>query len=135
MRQKSKTRDLPPIFISAEDHETLSRLVGDIEGDGPVGLLQLELDRAIICEEGELPPLAIGLNRWLHYVDDRRPEARRVRIVLPQDADIDSGSISALSYVGSGLIGLTEGRSIEWPDQTGAVRKLTPILVEEPALA
>ena len=135
MRHTSRTRDLPTIFLSAEDHETLSRLVGDIEGDGPVGLLQLELDRAIICEEGELPPLAIGLNRWLHYVDDRRPEARRVRIVLPQDADIDSGSISALSYVGSGLIGLTEGRSIEWPDQTGAVRKLTPILVEEPALA
>lgn len=130
-KTKTKTQELPTIFLSAEDHDQLSRLVGDLEGEGPAGLLQYELDRAIVCEDGELPPLAIGLNRWLHYVDDKRPEARRVRIVLPKEADIDSGSVSVLSYVGSGLIGLTEGKAIDWPDQTGAIRRLTPILVEE----
>lgn len=130
---KSKTRVLPTIFLSADDHDRLSRLVGDLEGDGPAGLLQRELDRAIVCEDGELPPLAIGLDRWIHFVDDRIPEARRVKIVLPEEADIDAGAVSVLSYVGSGLIGLTEGQAIDWPDPSGGLRRLTPILVEEPA--
>ncbi|MBE8335739.1 GreA/GreB family elongation factor, partial [Leptospira borgpetersenii serovar Ballum] len=46
-------------------------------------------------------------------------------------ADIDAGRVSILSHVGAGLIGLTEGQSINWPDPTGAVRKLTPVLVED----
>ena len=125
--------DLPEIFLTPAEHDQLSRLVGDHEATGVAGLLQQELDRATVVEDR--PAHAVGLDRWVHYSDGRAGELRRVKVVLPQAADIDAGLISALSYVGSGLIGLTEGRSIEWPDQTGAVRKLTPILVEEPALA
>ena len=38
----------PDIFLSAEDHETLSRLVGDMPGEGVAGMLQDELERAVI---------------------------------------------------------------------------------------
>ncbi|MDO9586913.1 MAG: GreA/GreB family elongation factor [Brevundimonas sp.] len=121
---------LPEIFLTAIEHDQLSRLVGDHEATGAAGLLQQELDRATLVETP--PPHAVGLDRWVHYSDGRGADPRRVKIVLPQQADIDAGLISALSHVGAGLIGLREGESILWPDPSGAVRKLTPVLVEEP---
>lgn len=122
--------DLPEIFLTPAEHEALSRLVGDHQAHGAVGLLQQELDRATVVEDR--PPHAVGLNRWVHYTDGRAADLRRVKIVLPREADIDAGRISALSYVGSGLIGLPEGHGILWPDPSGAMRKLVPVLVEDP---
>lgn len=120
---------LPEIFLTPAEHDQLSRLVGDHEATGAAGLLQQELDRATVTEDR--PAHAVGLDRWVHYVDGRAGQPRRVKIVLPQQADIDAGLISALSHVGAGLIGLPEGESILWPDPSGAVRKLTPVLVED----
>ena len=46
----AKTRGRPPalpaIILSQEDFDALDRLVGDLPGAGPAGLLQQELDRA-----------------------------------------------------------------------------------------
>jgi len=128
--QATLPAELPEIFLTPAEHDQLSRLVGDHEATGVAGLLQQELDRATVVEDR--PAHAVGLDRWVHYSDGRASDLRRVKIVLPQAADIDSGLISALSYVGAGLIGLPEGQSILWPDPSGAVRKLTPVLVEDP---
>lgn len=132
----AKTRGRPPalpaIVLSREDFDALDRLVGDLPGTGPAGLLQQELDRAEVCDAVDLPKTVVGLNRWLHYADERHPEVRRVQLVLPHQADIDAGRVSVLSHVGAGLIGLTEGQSIQWPDPSGETRKLTPVLVEDP---
>ena len=122
----------PAIYLSTEDHDLLSRLVGDTPANGAAGLLQQELDRAVICPDHDLPSGAVRLDRWVHYVDERSDVARRVKIVLPSRADIDAGLISVLSFVGAGLIGLQEGHGIVWTDPSGARRKLTPILVEDP---
>ena len=123
---------LPEIYQTPEEDDQLSRLVGDHEATGAAGLLQQELDRATVT--GDRPAHAVGLDRWVHYSDGRATDLRRVKIVLPQAADIDAGLISALSHVGAGLIGLPEGQSILWPDPSGAVRKLTPVLVEDAEL-
>ena len=131
----SKTRGrptaLPAIILSRADFDALDRLVGDLPGAGPAGLLQQELDRAEVLDDADMPKDVVGLNRWLHYADDRHPEVRRVQLVLPREADIDAGRVSILSHVGAGLIGLKEGQSILWPDPSGDTRKLTPILIED----
>ncbi|MFA4899188.1 MAG: GreA/GreB family elongation factor [Brevundimonas sp.] len=124
----------PDIFLSAQDHDTLSRLVGDMPGDGVAGMLQEELERAVICEPGDLPKGAVPLNRWLHYIDGRASDPRRIQIVLPKDADIDAGKVSVLSHVGAGLIGLVEGHAIAWTDPSGAARSLTPVMVQDPEI-
>ncbi|GAW41424.1 Regulator of nucleoside diphosphate kinase [Brevundimonas sp. SH203] len=121
----------PDIFLSTHDHDALSRLVGDMPGEGVAGMLQEELERAIICEPGDLPRGAVPLDRWLHYVDGRNADPRRIQIVLPRDADIDAGKVSVLSHVGAGLIGLVEGCTIVWSDPSGAERSLTPVMIED----
>ena len=131
----AKTRGRPPalpgILLSRADFDALDRLVGDLPGTGPAGLLQQELDRAEVCDDVDMPRDVVGLNRWLHYADDRHPEVRRVQLVLPREADIDAGRVSILSHVGAGLIGLKEGESINWPDPSGETRKLTAVLIED----
>ncbi len=131
---RAKAQRLPKIILSRPDFEALDRLVGDLPGKGPAALLQQELDRAKVCDPEKLPQNVVSLNRWLHYVDDRHPEARRIRLVMPSEADIDQGRVSVLSYVGAGLIGLAEGEGVDWPDASGELRRLTPILVEDPEL-
>ncbi len=126
---------LPAITLRSDDFDALDRLVGDLPGTGPAGLLQQELDRAKVCEPKAMPKNVVTLNRWLQYADDHSPEVRRVQLVLPKEADIDAGRVSILSYVGAGLIGLKEGQSISWPDPSGAVRKLTLVKVEDEDLA
>ena len=131
----AKTRGRPPalpgILLSRADFDALDRLVGDLPGTGPAGLLQQELDRAEVCDDVDMPRDVVGLNRWLHYADDRHPEVRRVQLVLPREADIDAGRVSILSHVGAGLIGRKEGQSINWPDPSGETRRLTAVLIED----
>ena len=50
--------------------------------------------------------------------------------ILPDEANIDEGRVSVLSFVGAGLLGLKEGDGIDWPDASGRERRLTPILIE-----
>ena len=122
---------LPAITLRSDDFDALDRLVGDLPGTGPAGLLQQELDRAVVEPEGR-PARGAPLYRWLHYVDGRSETPRRIQIVMPQDADIDAGKVSILSHVGAGLIGLAEGRTIAWTDPSGAERRLTLVRIEEP---
>lgn len=121
---------LPAIQLSATDHAMLSTLVGESEAHGVAGLLQQELDRAKVDHSGRCLH-TVGLNRWVHYVDDRGGGPRRVKIVAPSEADIDRGLISPLSHVGAGLLGLGAGQSISWPDPAGRMRKLTAVLIED----
>jgi regulator of nucleoside diphosphate kinase len=122
---------LPAIVLRSDDFDALDRLVGDLPGAGPAGLLQQELDRAKVCEPAAMPKNVVTLNRWLHYSDDHSPEVRRVQLVLPKEADIDAGRVSILSFVGAGLIGLKEGQTISWPGPSGVMRKLTLVKLEE----
>lgn len=129
---RATTPARPEIFLSAEDHQTLARIVGDMPAEGVAGLLQEELERAVICEPGDRPKGAAPLHRWLHYVDNRMFELRRIQIVLPHEANIDEGKVSVLSHVGAGLIGLEEGHAITWTDPSGGERSLTVVMVEDP---
>jgi len=131
MRNYAQT--VPNVYLTPEDHDRLSQLVGDHPAEGTAALLRGELQRCIICDEEDLPLGAVGLNQWLHFQEGRGTSPRRVQVVLPEEENPDEGRISVLSWAGSGLIGLIEGHSIDWPDPAAGKRQLTPILVEDRA--
>lgn len=127
----NRKRPKPPkIFLSCSDHERLDDMLGDVERTGAGALLRREVDRATVLPDDRAPADTVSLYRWVHYTDESGREARRVQLVLPDEADIDLGRVSVMSFVGAGLLGLKEGDGIDWPDASGRERRLTPILIE-----
>ena len=84
--------------------------------------LETELHRARIVPQRKVPADVVTMNSELVYEDVSTFEKRTVRLVYPQDADASRGRISVLAPIGSALLGLRVGQSIEWPVPTGTKR-------------
>jgi regulator of nucleoside diphosphate kinase len=83
-----------------------------------------EIERAELHEDLALPRGTVRMGSEVEFVDEQRGDSRRVRLVVPALADIESGRISIMTWIGAGLIGLTEGQVIEWPGADGQARRL-----------
>jgi regulator of nucleoside diphosphate kinase len=123
----------PPLLMSAEDHARLVALAGVITRRDPLvaRLLQEEADRAEVVPARQRPTDVVAVGSAVEFRDAATGETRRVRVVLPGEAAIAEGRISVLSLVGAGLMGLSEGQSIDWPTQDGRLRRLTVLRVHE----
>jgi regulator of nucleoside diphosphate kinase len=125
----------PPLLMSAEDHTRLTALAGVIRIRSPLvaRLLLEETDRAEVVPAEQVPADVVAVGSEVEFRDAAAGEARRVRVVLPHEADIAEGRVSVLSLVGAGLVGLSEGQSIDWPTQDGRLRRLTVLRVDPPS--
>ena len=61
------------------------------------------------------------------FVDHRSPKVQRCKLAYPDETN-DSHSISVLTAIGSALLGLGPGQSINWTD-AGIVQRLTVLEV------
>jgi len=125
----------PPIVISESDAERLTALAIQAEQSSPqvADLLLDELERADVRPDGQVPPDVIGMEAVVEFVDEAHGAARTVQLVFPGEADIAENKISVLTPVGAGLIGLSAGQSIVWPDRDGHDRVLKVLRVTRPA--
>ena len=98
-------------------------------------LLLDEIDRAAICERPDIPPDVVTMGSSVTFIDEKSGAERTVRLVYPAEADIAEGRMSILTPVGAGLIGLSVGQSINWPDRGGIEHRLTIVAVEQPVRA
>jgi regulator of nucleoside diphosphate kinase len=124
----------PPLLMSVEDHARLTALAGVIRIRNPLvaRLLLEETDRAEVVPAEQVPADVVAVGSVIEFRDAVAGEMWRVQMVLPGEADIDAGRISILSLVGAGLIGLSQGQTIDWPTQDGRLRRLTVLRVEAP---
>ncbi|CAH2603856.1 Regulator of nucleoside diphosphate kinase [Rhodovastum atsumiense] len=122
----------PPLLMSVEDHTRLVALAEAAVRRSPLvaRLLMEEVDRADVVPAGQMPAGIVTVGSVVEFGEASTGETRRVRVVLPGEADIAAGRISVLSLVGAGLIGLAEGQSIDWPTQDGRIRRLTVLSVD-----
>jgi regulator of nucleoside diphosphate kinase len=102
-----------PIVITQSDFRLLRRLAGHPR-------LAAELKNAVIVDSRCIGPDIVTMNSRVRYEDQNTGERRQVTIVFPHDANASTGSISVLTSVGTALLGLAVGQSIEWlfPDGT-----------------
>jgi regulator of nucleoside diphosphate kinase len=91
-----------------------------------------EIDRATICARENIPSDVVTMGSDVTFIDANSGSERTVRLVYPGDANIAEGRISILTPIGAGLIGLSVGQSINWPDRGGAEHRLTIIAVQQP---
>lgn len=124
----------PTIYVTADECDALSALALSAEHRHPrsAAMLLAELDRAELCDAADLPPQTVRMNSSVEFVDEKSGVRRTVQLVYPHDADIEAGRISILTPIGAGLIVMSAGNAISWPDREGHVRSLKIVSVIPP---
>ncbi|MFC0217930.1 regulator of nucleoside diphosphate kinase [Pseudochelatococcus lubricantis] len=127
---KSGTR-LPRIVVSEEEQERLSALAASISARNPelAEELQGEMERARVVRPDKMPAGVVRMNSRVEFESDDG-QRRRVTLVYPGEADISAGRISILTPIGTALIGLSEGQSINWTARDGREQRLTVLSVD-----
>ena len=72
----------------------------------------------------------MAMNSRIDFIDEGTGARRTVQLVYPRDAA--AGRVSILTPIGAGLIGMTAGSSIRWPDRYGHDRLLRIVSVTPP---
>ena len=124
---------LPRIVISNADEKRLTAIgiaASQRVPEASAALLS-ELERADVWPETAMPADVVRIGSIIEFeVDDGR--RLKVQLVLPENADINTGRISVLTPVGAALIGLSPGQSMEWSGNDGKERLLTVLAVSRP---
>ena len=123
----------PPIHISDSDYDVIADLALRMEQRSPQLSKTIldEIDRARVRPAANLPKDVVTLGSEVEFRDDITGTSRRVRLVLPHEADIGAGRISVMTPVGAGLIGMSVGREISWPCPDGRPRILKILEVKQ----
>jgi regulator of nucleoside diphosphate kinase len=119
------TADRPALLMSRLDCERLEVLLERPE-HSHAGLdeLRSELGRAELREPADMPGDVITMNSTARFVDEANGEEREMTLVYPRDADGTPGRVSILAPVGSALIGLRVGQTIDWQVPGGRTLRL-----------
>ena len=124
----------PPIHLLDSQSDLLGDLALRAEHRFPVvsAMLLTEIERAEIHDAETMPADVVTLGAEVEYRDEGSGAQRTVRLVLPAEADIEAGRVSVLTPMGAGLIGLSTGQTIDWPDLEGRERRIRILSVIQP---
>jgi regulator of nucleoside diphosphate kinase len=90
-----------------------------------------EIGRADVLAKAKHLQHVVCMNREVEFRDDTTGKVQKVTLVYPHEADISKRQVSALTPVGTALIGLREGHSMIWETPSGETRQLTVLAVRE----
>jgi regulator of nucleoside diphosphate kinase len=103
---------LPQIYLTHNDMDRLLKLVEAQRGK--FEKLESELVRANVVSREKIPDDVVTMNSKVIFENETTGERRKITLVYPESADIDAGRISVLAPVGTALLGLRVGQSIDW---------------------
>lgn len=132
MRQDHTNRP-PRIVVSKADHDRLTDLATASLDRVPETAQELldEMERAEVVGAPAVPANVVGMGSTVTFQSDGGRK-RRVTLVFPIAEDIAESRVSVLTPIGTALIGLSEGQSIEWSARDGRRHQLTVLAVERP---
>lgn len=113
----------PKIIISSLDAERLDNLLdslGNKQFPGKDELLA-ELDRADIVAPEKMPPNIVTMNSTVKFKEVTSGKEFSLTLIYPQENKNNDAVVSILAPVGSALLGLTEGDTIQWPKPGGGL--------------
>jgi regulator of nucleoside diphosphate kinase len=124
----------PAIIVGHSEHRRLTKIAEAALSKNPVVSDELlyELERAHVVDDHRLPRGIIRIGSTARLTSDLG-EDRTVTLVFPEEADIAEGKISILTPIGTALIDLRAGQSIDWTARDGQLRRLTVEKVSESA--
>jgi len=133
MTRETRTLRKPKIVVGRSEYERLLNLATAAEdrlADVADELLT-ELDRARIVADESVGEGTVRMGSQARYSTETGEE-RTVTLVYPGDADISEGRISILTPIGTALIGLSVGSSINWKGRNGRLHQMTVLSVVAP---
>jgi regulator of nucleoside diphosphate kinase len=119
----------PPLLLSRLDCERIEALL-----DSPVAAsldtaaLRGELARATLVEPADMPADVVTMNSIVRMVDEASGAERELALVYPREAGAPD-RVSILAPVGSALLGLRAGDSIDWPLPGGSNTRLRVLAI------
>lgn len=120
----------PKIIISSLDAERLDNLLDSLGNNQFPGKDELltELDRADIVAPEEISSNIVTMNSTVKFKEVTSGKEFSLTLVYPQDKNDNTAVVSILAPVGSALLGLSEGATIQWPKPGGGL--LTVEIIE-----
>ena len=120
------------ITLSSLDYQRIYDSIGKAQEKGAISKheaesLAAELEQAKIVEPQEMPDNVVTMNSKVKIMFVNSGKKIEIKIVYPQDADINNNLISIFSPIAAALIGYKEGDTIDWIVPSGPTR----IKVEE----
>lgn len=134
MNSRTRTKR-PPVRLIDTEADILTSIA--LSASGPVQqtgeLLLEEIARASTFEADQISADVVTMHSMVEFEDAASGARRAVQLVYPAVADISAGRISIMTPIGAGLIGLSAGHVIDWPDREGRKRPLTILKVIQPS--
>ena len=109
--------NIDELIISEKDYARLCILAGGHD-------LSAELDKVIVIPTEHMPGNVVAMHSHVLYLDEKLGTRREIELVYPDEADAAQGRISVLAPVGSALLGLAAGDSIDWKYPGGEIHRL-----------
>lgn len=124
--------DQPSITVTEHDYDRIDALLTKA-GDNAPGILELraELERADVVAAEEMPADIVTMNSLVAFENVDTGKSFELALVYPKDIDGSAGKVSILAPVGSALLGLTVGQTIQWQLPGGNVLKLKVLEVRD----
>jgi regulator of nucleoside diphosphate kinase len=120
---------LPPITISTLDLARLEALLENQPDSPAIRRLEDELDRARVVAPSDMPDNIVTMNSTIRFTM-AGDETFTKTLCYPRDMDGAKDKISVLAPIGSALLGLAVGQSIEWPGPNGKMLQVTITAVD-----
>ena len=115
------TQERPQLTVSSLDLHRLEQLLDSLSTEARTTHASLieELERAQIVEPGEVPPTVVTMNSTVRFRTEPDGKEFERTLVYPGNADGSVEKVSVLAPIGSAMLGLAVGDSIEWPAPRG----------------
>jgi regulator of nucleoside diphosphate kinase len=120
------------ITVTDRDEQQLRALLKVYAGsrdDELASALEAELSDASVVDARSVPANVVTMNSLVVYEDESTGARSRVCLVYPNEAKAGPGRVSVLAPVGTALLGLSVGESIDWTMPDGRSRRLRVVEV------
>lgn len=114
----------PPIVLSSIDLHRLENLLDGLAPGAFPGRdeLETELARGELTEPADMPADIVSMNSTVRFLADGHRYTKT--LVYPASLKDSDEQISVMAPVGSALLGMREGDSIDWPRPGGGTMQV-----------
>ena len=117
----------PPIIVSSLDMERLEHLLDSLPSAQALArdTMMGELARVELVEPADMPADVVTMNSRVRFVLDHAAQEFDMPLGYPKDVNGAADRLSILTPVGSALLELTAGDSIDWERPDGGRFEVT----------